>query len=221
MAHLGLDSWWSQENLQGLIIRDQTESEKGDKADSHQSSELGGSYTCLSKTWAEITSSDSAHLQNQADDLSGQWVQSVVLPDLSSQSMSCPGCEALLWLCPHKKANMQPCPTAQSSLQFYQTRKPSQTTQAAIEPILQLCSGRIYARDPTQLLNIVSNLVPPGTLDSDPRHPWNSAYSTIERQNSIYSPAPQHSSTYNPAWLFNTDCILACTGSPASDVIQS
>lgn len=37
-------------SLQGLISRDQIEAEKGNKAYSHQSSELGGSYTCLSKT---------------------------------------------------------------------------------------------------------------------------------------------------------------------------
>ena len=152
--------------------------------------------------------------------LSGQWAQLAVLPDLSSQSMSCPGCGALLWLCPDKKANMQPCPTAQPSLQFSPTRKPSQTTQAAIEPTLQLCLGRIYARDPTLLLSIVSNPAL-GTLNSDPRHPWNSAYSTTERQNSVYSPAPQCSSTYSPAWLLNTDCIFACNGSPASGMIQS
>lgn len=110
--------------------------------------------------------------------------------------MSSPGCGALLWLCPDRKANMQPCPTSQPSLPFYPTRKLSHTTQAAIEPTLQLCLGRFYARDPTQLLSIVSNPIQPGALGSDPRHPWNSAYSTIERQNSVYSPAPQHSSTH-------------------------
>lgn len=153
--------------------------------------------------------------------VSGQWAQLAVLSDSSSQSMSSPGCGALLWLCPDRKANMQPCPTSQPSPQFYPTRKPSHTTQAAIEPTLQLCLDRFYARDPTQLLSIVSNPIQPGALGSDPRHPWNSAYSTIERQNSVYSPVPQRSSTPNPAWLLNTHCILACTGSPASDVIQS